>query len=143
MNDCALCTNLTHMLGESENWRLALNRNQNLLGKCVLALRRHSEKVTDLTPAEWAELHIQLRAATEMLSRAFAPDHFNYAFLQNQDRHVHMHIIPRYAGERTFAGLVFTDPDYPDHYAVPMPVRLINAEQMALLADLLRGIQGA
>lgn len=61
--------------------------------------------------------------ATEVLVAAFQPDHFNYAFLQNQDHHVHLHVIPRYATSRTFAGLVFTDPDYPDHYVVPAPVR--------------------
>jgi diadenosine tetraphosphate (Ap4A) HIT family hydrolase len=38
-----------------------------------------------------------VQRTTERLRRAFAPDHFNYAFLQNQDRHVHQHVIPRYA----------------------------------------------
>ena len=50
---------------------------------------------------------------------AFAPDHFNYAFLQNQDRHVHLHVIPRYQSPRWLAGTEFKDADYPDHYRVP------------------------
>jgi hypothetical protein len=49
-----------------------------------------------LWAAEWLELHTQVQP-TEQLSSAFAPDHFNYAFLQNHDRHVHLHVIPRYA----------------------------------------------
>lgn len=64
-----------------------------------------------------------MEQATAALRSLFAPDHFNYAFLQNQDRHVHLHVIPRYAAERSFAGEVFTDPDYPAHYAVPSPIR--------------------
>jgi diadenosine tetraphosphate (Ap4A) HIT family hydrolase len=133
-----LCEGLSPVLGESIAWRLGLNRNQNLLGKCILVLRRHLEAVADLTPAEWAELHMEMKRATEMLRRAFTPDHFNYAFLQNQDRHVHLHIIPRYAAPRTFGGLVFADPDYPHHYSVPAPARLLDPEQLAALSDHLR-----
>lgn len=61
----------------------------------------------------------QVNRAAAMLKSAFASDHFNYAFLQNQDRHVHLHVIPRYAALRTFDGEVFTDVDYPSHYAFP------------------------
>ena len=57
--------------------------------------------------------------ATARLRHAFAPDHYNYAFLQNQDRHVHLHVIPRYAASRSIAGVTFDDPDYPAHYRVP------------------------
>ncbi len=49
-------------------------------------------------------------------AEAFAPVHFNYAFLQNQDRHVHLHVIPRYAKPRDVAGVRSTDSAYPDHY---------------------------
>jgi len=138
---CPLCTQLSPILTESPHWRLALNRNQNLLGKSMLVLRRHLETVPDLTPAEWADLHTQIRQATALLVRAFSPDHFNYAFLQNQDRHIHLHIIPRYAQPRTFSGLLFTDPDYPDHYAVPSPSRLLTPDQLSALAAHLLSFQ--
>jgi hypothetical protein len=49
---------------------------------------------TPVSAAEWLELHTQVQRTSERLRRAFAPDHFNYAFLQNQDRHVHLHVIP-------------------------------------------------
>jgi diadenosine tetraphosphate (Ap4A) HIT family hydrolase len=116
--DCALCRPvlLTPIVDESTHWRTAINRNQNLLGKLFIALRRHEESVAELTAAEWSDLRDELRAAIERLSAAFHPDHFNCAFLQNQDRHVHLHVIPRYASTRAFAGLEFTDPDWPGHY---------------------------
>jgi diadenosine tetraphosphate (Ap4A) HIT family hydrolase len=133
--DCSLCVGATPVLWESHYWLLVLNRNQNLLGKCMLVLRRHLEVVAALTAAEWAELQGEIQRATGILQQAFAPDHFNYAFLQNQDRHVHLHIIPRYAGQRGFAGQVWEDPDYPNHYAVPAPVRLLEpATASALVA---------
>lgn len=102
---------------------MVLNRNQNLLGKLMLVLRRHTEQVGALTPEEWTDLHLELRRATQALTALFRPDHFNYVFLQNLDRHVHLHVVPRYAAERVLGGLTFHDPDYPAHYAVPSPVR--------------------
>ena len=139
---CGLCsTSLGPVLGESDSWRLILNRNQNLLGKCFLVSRRHTEAVPDLGPAEWADLRGELVRATTSLQSAFEPDHFNYAFLQNQDRHVHLHLIPRYAAERRWNGLTFTDPDYPAHYAVPGPDRRLSTEDAELLAQTIRDIR--
>ena len=76
-------------------------------------------------------------APNERLRSAFAPDQFNYAFLQNQDRHVHLHVIPRYAAPREVSGVVFDDPDYPDHYAVPGRERRVSAAVLAAIAELL------
>lgn len=139
MAECSLCRpDLAPVLAESEYWRLVLNHNQNLLGKCFWVLRRHFEEVALLDLDEWLDLHQQLTHSHNMLEKAFAPDHFNYAFLQNQDRHVHLHIIPRYRESRTFEGIVFTDPDYPGHYAVPAPAHELSDEQYVKLAAHLR-----
>jgi len=137
---CGLCrADLSPILAESNYWRLVLNRNQNLLGKCFWVLRRHAEAVPQLSAAEWLDLHQQLAYTTCALTLGFAPDHFNYAFLQNQDRHVHCHVIARYATARTFAGISFKDSDYPGHYAVPSPSRRLARAIMADLAEHLRG----
>jgi diadenosine tetraphosphate (Ap4A) HIT family hydrolase len=115
--DCALCRPrlLTPVIRRTAHWRTAINRNQNLLGKLLIALLRHEESAAALTEAEWAELRAELRWATRRLAEMFAPDHFNYAFLQNKDGHVHLHVIPRYAASRSVAGIEFADPDWPDH----------------------------
>ena len=122
------------MLGQSVHWQVRLNLNQNLLGKLIIVLRRHAERVIELTPDEWSDLQQQMWLMTARLQAAFEPDHFNYAFLQNQDRHVHLHVIPRYARPRQVAGLRFEDPDYPDHYAVPSPARHLAPEVLDELA---------
>lgn len=135
---CSLCDALLGpIIVEGMHWRLVLNHNQNLLGKCFLATRRHVEEVSRLTEDEWRELHQQLAAATGALALAFAPDHFNYVFLQNQHRHVHMHVIPRYAGARTFAGSVFHDPGYPGHYRIDDPPCRLSADDEFELAHFL------
>jgi diadenosine tetraphosphate (Ap4A) HIT family hydrolase len=133
---CPLCTPrlLTPVVRETRHWRTAINRNQNLLGKVIVVLRRHEEDVAGLDPDEWRDLLEDVRWATDGIQDAFAPGHFNYAFLQNQDRHVHLHVIPRYASARVLAGIEFVDPDYPDHYRVPAPERLVDADVLELVA---------
>src|SRR3982751_718698 len=91
------------------HWHLVVNWSQNYLGKVMLVLRRHATDVTALTMDEQAELWRLLGAVKTALLGAFQPDHFNYVFLMNQDAHVHMHIIPRYAQPRIFAGITCID----------------------------------
>src|SRR2546425_281341 len=112
---CILCRPvlLTPVVQQSSYWRVAINRNQNLLGKLLISLLRHEEAVNALTADEWSDLHAEIDWATGRLRVAFAPDHFNYAFLQNQDRHVHLHVIPRYASPRALAGETFSDAPIP------------------------------
>lgn len=138
---CPLCGGRLEppILRETLHWRVALNRNQSLLGKSIVVLRRHEESAAALTAGEWADLHAEVRWTTERLREAFAPDHFNYAFLQNQDRHVHLHVIPRYAGTRRIGGEEFADPDFPGHYRVPAPERRVSAEVLAAVGRALAG----
>lgn len=142
MTACALCDpKLEPILATSDHWRLVLNWNQDLLGKCFLVAQRHVESLVELTVAEWAELQRQLQLATARLVAAFAPAHFNYAFLQNQDRHVHVHIIPRYGEARAFGGDRFVDTAYPGHYAVPGEPKHLSAVQFAALTDRLARVR--
>jgi diadenosine tetraphosphate (Ap4A) HIT family hydrolase len=119
-------------------WTVALNRNQNLLGKVMLVAIRPVEQVALLQDEEWVDLHRQVRRVTAALVDVFQPDHFNYAFLQNVDRQVHLHVIPRYASSRAFAGVLFNDPDYPGHYSVPAASRALTQEQVVALAETIR-----
>ena len=138
---CALCRRPfeTPVVRESSSWLTVVNRNQDLLGKTFIALRRHEEDVTGLTVVEWTELRDDLRWITQRVQRAFAPEHFNYAFLMNADLHVHLHVIPRYVGERRLAGVQFADRDFPDRYrAPPTSDELASPEVIAAVAAALR-----
>jgi diadenosine tetraphosphate (Ap4A) HIT family hydrolase len=90
MEACNLCrADLEPVLMRDHLWHLILNHNQDLLGKCFLVLGRHEEQISNLTALEWSALHDHIRSTTQMLTQVFQPDHFNYVFHQNQDRHVH------------------------------------------------------
>ncbi len=97
---------------ERSDWAIAVNRNQNLLGKCILVLRRPCTAVLDLQPDEWASLHSELRRLVLALTRLFQPDQFNFAFLMNRDPQVHLHVVPRYCAPRSWAGWQFNDPHW-------------------------------
>jgi diadenosine tetraphosphate (Ap4A) HIT family hydrolase len=139
--DCFLCQGQfeTPVIRESTLWLTFINRNQALLGKTIIALRRHEEEVDSIAPEEWVELRHEVGWVTERLRRAFAPDHFNYSFLMNADRHVHLHVIPRYVGTRDLAGVEFTDPDYPDSYqTAPGPTEIADPAVIGAVEAALR-----
>jgi diadenosine tetraphosphate (Ap4A) HIT family hydrolase len=91
------------------SWSLAVNVNQDLLGKTMLVLNRPCTAVIEVQPGEWADLHDELRRLVPALAGLFQPDQFNFAFLMNQAAQVHLHVIPRYSGPRAWAGLTFSD----------------------------------
>jgi diadenosine tetraphosphate (Ap4A) HIT family hydrolase len=130
----------TPVLRESALWLTFINRNQNLLGKTVIAAKRHEEDVSLLRDDEWRELHAEMRWVVDHIRGAFAPDHFNYSFLMNMDHHAHLHVIPRYVNDRELAGFVFSDDEYPSAFQLPprpdqvAPAEVIEAVHAALAA---------
>jgi len=105
----ALALILATIIHEGPLWTIAVNRNQNLLGKTMLVLNRPCTSVVEVTSEEWMVLHDRLRVLVPTLTALFRPDQFNLAFLMNQDAHVHLHIIPRYAAFREWNGHRFDD----------------------------------
>jgi diadenosine tetraphosphate (Ap4A) HIT family hydrolase len=93
-------------------WTIALNRNQNLLGKSMLVLDRSCAAVTDVRGDEWTELHTIIRRWWSQSAACSTPTNFNFAFLMNQDAQVHLHVLPRYATSRRWNGELFTDSDW-------------------------------
>jgi diadenosine tetraphosphate (Ap4A) HIT family hydrolase len=104
------------VIEEGRLWTLAVNANQNLLGKTMLVARRPVESVTDLTEAEWLDLRSQMARVTTAVAALWRPDQFNHAFLMNVDAQVHLHVVPRYRGVRTWRGRTFADPHWGELY---------------------------
>ncbi len=121
---------------DTPDWTIAVNRNQNLLGKAMLVLRRPCTDVADIGPAEWAALHAQMGRVAAAQAARFRPDHVNFAFLMNEDAQVHLHVIPRYATTRDWGGRRFADP----HWGrAPGPEqRPLRPDDLRRLADELR-----
>ena len=94
---------------EGPLWTVAVNHNQDLLGKTMVILNRPCEAVVEVDPTEWSALQAELRRLVPALTALFVPDQFNFAFLMNQNAQVHLHVIPRYASAREWCGLRFED----------------------------------
>jgi diadenosine tetraphosphate (Ap4A) HIT family hydrolase len=92
-----------------ELWTLAINRNQNLLGKSVLVLNRHCERVTELSAGEWPDLHRCIARVTTALDVLYTPDSYTFAFPMNLDAYVYLHIVPRYASPREWQHRTYAD----------------------------------
>lgn len=121
----------------SPNWTLAVNRNQNLLGKVMLIARRPVESVGSLETNEWLDLRGEIRRACAALDALFQPDQYNHAFLMNVDPQVHLHVLPRYRDERLWNGQVFSDTHYGSLFGSEQ--RILDPERLAPLADAIRG----
>lgn len=116
---CFICNADIRDIGSFRYWSVSIATEQNYLGKCIVALRRHEEDFLALAVGEREEMWEAAHAARDALTRCFAPDHFNYQVLGNSVRHVHMHLTPRYTSPREFGGMTFTD----DHWGTwPFPV---------------------
>ena len=113
-------------------WALCLNRNQDLIGRCYLLLRRPCTDPLSITPQEQASLWACAAKSKAALTRLFAPDHWNFAFLMNVDPQVHFHLIPRYRNGRLFRGAEFADPQFGKHYPLG-PERNLDTETLAAL----------
>jgi diadenosine tetraphosphate (Ap4A) HIT family hydrolase len=124
------------VLREGPLWRAALNRNQDLLGKIVLVLRREADDVLDVTAEEWASFPDEVRRVRTAVDALFRPDAWNHAFLMNLDRQVHCHVVPRYAGERRWNGEVFRDPHFGEVFGPEQ--RLLSATQLEDLREEVR-----
>lgn len=109
---CHLCDGAKFRIWERPLWSVYLNENQNLLGKVMVAVNRHTESVFELTPDEWAALRNEVRMVEDAVDRLFHPDRYNLMFLMNAVPHVHLHVVPRYLAPRSYAGETFDDPDY-------------------------------
>jgi diadenosine tetraphosphate (Ap4A) HIT family hydrolase len=78
----------------------------------MIVLNREETDVTRLSEAEWLDLRRCLRRVTAALDSLFQPDTYNFAFLMNEDRWVHLHVVPRYESPHEWAGERFEDPHF-------------------------------
>lgn len=105
------------LIKEYQYWSVYIHENQGYLGRCVVwCKRKNAFDLTDATKEEQEELFVVLIALQNALRACFNPDWLNYAFLGNETRHLHGHIIPRYAKPKEFMGITFQDKLFGHNY---------------------------
>jgi diadenosine tetraphosphate (Ap4A) HIT family hydrolase len=125
------------LLAEYEHWVVLLRPAQPTLGSLVLAAKSEARALSELPPEAFAELGAAVRAIETRLKAAVDYYKLNYLALMMVDPNVHFHVLPRYDGERSAAGLTIADTGWPKMPVLGDAVEL-SPEQIEALVNWLK-----
>jgi len=120
------------LIAEYEHWVVLLRPAQPTLGALVLAAKSDATAFGDLPAEAHAELKTATAAIEAALSEAVGYAKINYLMLMMVDPHVHFHVLPRYDGERSGAGLTVPDAGWPAQPDLGQAVKLDETQIAAL-----------
>jgi diadenosine tetraphosphate (Ap4A) HIT family hydrolase len=126
------------LVAEFDHWVVLLRPAQPTLGSLVLAAKSDATAFGELPGAAHAELKTVTATIEAALTRAIGYAKINYLMLMMVDPHVHFHVIPRYEGERSIAGLTIADAGWPGQPDLGAAVK-IDSENDTALRDWLKG----
>lgn len=121
------------LIAEYDHWVVLLRPAQPTLGALVLAAKSDATAFGDLPAAAHAELKIATAAIEAALSKAVGYAKINYLMLMMVDPYVHFHVLPRYDGERSGAGLTVADAGWPAQPDLGQALKLDDAQIAALV----------
>jgi diadenosine tetraphosphate (Ap4A) HIT family hydrolase len=124
------------LVAQFDHWLVLLRPSQPTLGSLVLAARSDATAFGDLPAEAHAELKTATAAIEAALTQAVGYDKINYLMLMMVDPHVHFHVIPRYEGSRTAAGLTIEDAGWPGQPDLSSAIKLDG--EMDSLRDLIK-----
>ena len=125
------------LIAEYGHWVVLLRPAQPTLGALVLAAKSDATAFGDLPAEAHAELKTATAAIEAALTQAVGNAKINYLMLMMVDPHVHFHVLPRYEGERSGAGLTVADAGWPAQPDLGQAVKL-DGTQVAALAGWLK-----
>lgn len=101
------------LVAEYEHWVVLLRPAQPTLGSLVLAAKSDATALSALPPEAFAEMGAAVKSIETRLKAAVDYAKINYLALMMVDPNVHFHVLPRYDGERSAAGLTIADTGWP------------------------------
>ena len=125
------------LIAEYDYWVVLLRPTQPTLGSLVLAAKGEHRAFSDLPPPAFEEMHGVIGAIEDALRKAVNYDKINYLMLMMVDPHVHLHVIPRYDGERSRGAITLGDPGWPKTPALGEAMTL-DPGQIAMLVGWLK-----
>lgn len=123
-------------IARTERWTVLLRPKQPTLASLVVVCREPVLAFADVSPAAFAELRDVVVTLEAVLREVVAYERINYLMLMMVDPDVHLHVIPRYAGVRHYAGVEFHDAGWPGQPALDAAAALDAAGTQALLTTL-------
>lgn len=125
------------LIADYGHWVVLLRPAQPTLGSLILAAKSEARAFSELDPAAFAELSGISGDVETALRAAVDYGRINYLMLMMVDPHVHFHVIPRYEGSRSAAGVRVEDGGWPKVPALQEAVALTQG-QIQDLVDWLR-----
>lgn len=95
------------------HWVVLARPTQATLGALVLAHKGNESAFSALSAAAFSDLHQVVRDIERGLAAFRRYDRINYLMLMMVDNEVHFHVLPRYASDQEFDGVVYTDSGWP------------------------------
>ena len=139
-DDCPMCASVKaakddvfvndhgYVVAMLERSMLQLQRNQNVRGYCVLIAHKHYTEPFQMYEGERRLFFEDMNRAAEAMQQVFGPDKMNYEMLGNNVPHLHVHLKPRYLGDRAPHGRITSGADDPRY--------LSDDEYMQIVGDL-------
>lgn len=146
---CKVTGGYGELLEETPYWMIFLAPSQRYLGTCVVALKRQSPNLADMSDEEWKDFIDILRRLEHGVKEAFNPTLFNWSCFKNKafrdlepNPEIHWHFHPRYHEKVEFEGMEFEDPDFgyvPQPVNHEVPPNMMMKIKSAILQNLLEG----
>ena len=118
---------------EFEHWVVLLREKQQTLGDVVILLKAEKSSISMATEAEFAEFPFVVKWYEEKCKMLFGAEKFNYNCAMMKDNYVHFHAFARYSDKKLFAGIEWTDVDWPRSISKATPVEFTDEIKNALL----------
>ena len=94
-------------------WHVLLRPGQVTIGSLVLICKEDVYQYADISEEAAREQKQVIADIERILKKRFNFSKINYLMLMMVDPHVHFHVIPRYEGSRSAAGLTIRDAGWP------------------------------
>ena len=120
------------LIADYDHWVVLLRPAQPTLGALILAAKSDATAFGDLPVEAHTELKTVTTAIEKALTQAVGYAKINYLMLMMIDPHVHFHVLPRYDGERSSAGLSVVDAGWPGQPDLGQAVKLDESQITAL-----------
>ncbi|MBJ7412797.1 MAG: HIT family protein [Phenylobacterium sp.] len=123
------------LVAETAHWLVLVRPQQPTFGALVLVCKDEATAFSDLSAAAFADMKPAVDGIERLLRQAVGYERINYLMLMMVDLDVHFHVLPRYDGEREYAGQTFKDAGWPGPPALASHVALSEEGATALAAD--------
>jgi diadenosine tetraphosphate (Ap4A) HIT family hydrolase len=127
------------LVREYEHWLVLLRPAQVTAGSLILAAKGDATAYGSLPAEAFAEQGQVVSEIEATLQQLVSYERINYLMLMMVDPHVHFHVIPRYSGERSIAGLEIADAGWPGppdlKSALALADQAIDRARSQLLAE--------